>query len=138
MGQRYTVRLRLVADGTPRAGRAYTLELDEGTVRQGTTDADGFLVEHVPAATAHVTVRVEVPDFGTEEYVLRLGQLDPADAPRGLQQRLRNLGFTCAPSGELDAQTRQALALFQAPEGRDASSTPDASKVQRLEEAHGA
>jgi N-acetylmuramoyl-L-alanine amidase len=135
---RATVRLRLVADGQPRSSKPYVLTLDDGSEREGVTDAEGHLVEQVPVSARRATVHIALPDFGSEEYVLHLGQLDPVDGPRGLQQRLRNLGFDCPNSGELDEETQHVLALFKEREGLNPTGELDAATLQKLEEAHGA
>jgi len=131
------LRVRLLGGGVARAGKRYTLELDDGTKREGTTDGSGCVVEKIPATVRTATVKIEVPDLGVEEWVLRLGELDPISSMRGVQQRLRNSGFHCDPNGMLDDDTRGALALFQEDQGLEPTGELDDATRQRLGEVHG-
>lgn len=131
------IRLQLVAGGAPRAGKQYVLELDDGTTREGVTDGDGLVAEKVPAMTRTATLRLESPDLGTEEYVLRLGHLDPVSEAAGVRQRLRNLGFHCEALGAPDEDLRGALALFQQTEGLAVTGELDAGTRNKLREVHG-
>lgn len=132
------LRLRLQASGVARSGKDYVLELEDGSLREGKTDGDGCVIEQVPASARRVTVRMEIPGMGKEEYVVKLGHLDPISDVRGLQQRLTNVGFQCSVTGELDGDTGHALALFQEQEGLEVSGAPDDATRSRLLEVHGA
>ena len=48
-----------------------------------------------------------------EDYLLRLGELDPVTEPSGVQTRLSHLGYDCGQSGTMDAPTRRAVREFQ-------------------------
>jgi N-acetylmuramoyl-L-alanine amidase len=129
------VRIRWNAGGVPRKGKAYVLQMDDGTQRRGTTDGDGCLVERIPATVSRATVRFESPDLGAEEWVLKLGHLDPVGEDRGVRQRLRNLGYHC-DDGDAE-ELKAALALFQGEHGLEASGALDDGTRGKLREAHG-
>jgi hypothetical protein len=131
------VRVRLLGGGEPRRTKPYTLVLEDGTEREGTTDGDGYLDEKVPAASRSVTVRFDAPGLGTATYVLRLGHLDPVTEVGGVQQRLRNLGFHCDVTGEIDDATGAALTLFQEAQGLEPSGSLDPRTRDALRQAHG-
>ncbi|MBL4630883.1 MAG: hypothetical protein JKY14_06875, partial [Paraglaciecola sp.] len=82
-------KLQLKKNGQPRAGLAYTLEIDNTTF-SGKTDGDGW-IEHVIAPSA-AKGKVTLTD-NDETYELKIGHLDPLDSIEGVQQRLQNLGF---------------------------------------------
>ena len=132
------LRVRLMAGGKARASKRYTLVLPGGVERTGATDADGYLDERIPASAREITVKTEASGLGVETLKLKLGHLDPAGEPRGAQQRLRNLGFPCEPTGEFDAETRASLARFQEAQGLEVTAALDTTTIARLEAAHGA
>lgn len=107
------LRLRLDHRGQPRAGIGWRLEFD-GDERSGVTDERGVLEAWIPPRLARAKLRVE---GRARPYLLRFGELDPQETLRGVQQRLRNLGYDCPTSGELDEPTRAALQSFQRAQG---------------------
>ncbi len=97
-------------DGAPYAGEAYTIDID-GLVREGFTDGSGFVREPIPPEA-----RLAVIEFAErqETYEFTLGDLEPVDAVRGLQKRLKNLGFLAGRlSGAYDDATTAAVRDFQ-------------------------
>ena len=122
--------------GKPRAGLAYSFYV-HGVERRGTLDADGSLSESIPPDLDRAIVELHDPDDPTRQVVL-LGQLVPVSELRGVQARLRGLGFECARvDGELDASTRAAIAGFQRTQGLLPTGEPDDQTRARLEEAYG-
>lgn len=128
--------LRLMSHGRSRAELAYRLELDDGTVHQGTTDARGYLSEMVQPDVQQGRLVIE-GQGEAETYVIRLGHLDPLDSTSGIQQRLRNLGHRCPITGELDRQTRTAIGEFQARQGLEVTGEADGATLGKLKQAHG-
>ena len=106
-----------MAGDRPRARRPYILKLDDGSERKGTTAADGLLIEKLPAAVRQVRICLESAELGSEEHLVNLDALARASSIGGVQQRLRNAGFLASPTGQMDDETRGALAQFQATDG---------------------
>lgn len=131
------LRLRLGSTQAPRAGIPYALEID-GVLHDGHTNAAGELsCRLMPDATrAVLTLR---PDGAPEEhYVLALRGLDPVDTVRGLQMRLRNLGYLQGElDGELGPETIAAMRAFQAHEQLALTTAPDQTTRTALRDAHG-
>jgi hypothetical protein len=103
-------RLVLERHNVPLANRRYILDID-GKIFEGQTDSTGLLEANISPAARQGFLRL--PDDQLE-CQLELGNLDPLDELVGVQQRLQNLGFLeTMPSGEMDEDTRAALAYFQ-------------------------
>jgi hypothetical protein len=125
---------QILEEGQPRANEPYVLDID-GHLTQGTTDADGGVVEPIPpnARKARLLLGEE-----QKEYVLDLGYLDPIDQLSGVQTRLNNLGFDCgAADGVLGPTTEAALKTFQKEHLLEETGTPDHETKQKLVEAYG-
>lgn len=121
-------------DGAPIASEPYELVIDGNERRTGQTDADGKLREQVPVGSARG--RLTVRD---REIDLRFGHLDPVrDVPEehleGVDDRLRNLGYTVGPT---QASRAAAIALFQADHDVEITGRADAATLAALEKAHG-
>jgi N-acetylmuramoyl-L-alanine amidase len=130
--------LRIVIEdeqGEPRAHLPYRLEID-GSVRRGRTDAEGMLRE--PIIPGARDGRLFVGEQGAEEeYPLDLGWLDPVTELRGVQQRLKNLGYDCVVDGQPGAQTEQAIRQFQTNHELAPTGEADEATRQALETEHG-
>ena len=129
------LRVQLLEAGMPRANQSYRLVID-GDVHTGTTDSDGWIEVAIPptAQTGELTVGnnpLRPP------YQLVLGGMDPITEPSGIQKRLRNLGFPCEVTSELDDATRAALAMFQKGEDLDATGDPDHDTLDKLKKRYG-
>ena len=128
--------LQLKENGEPRADIPYTIELDDSTILDGRTDADGFVKASVQPERKWGIVRVD-GRWGPEEYTVRLGHLDPIDEISGVQQRLSNLGADCPTTGEMDDKTKAALTNFQARHKLDKTGEIDDATRQKLLEECG-
>ena len=98
-------------DGNPIVTRLYTIEMDGQTI-EGCTTADGVVQAQLPKGATEAKLVVKAKN-GPVEFKLQLGKVDKPDTPRGAQQRLASLGYAVTLSGELDDQTKRALANFQ-------------------------
>jgi N-acetylmuramoyl-L-alanine amidase len=128
-----TFKVRLLHDGEPRADERYVLDID-GELLDGRTDADGWLEVTIPPDAREG--RLILPEAG-EEYPLQLGHLDPVDTPRGVQQRLKNLGFYGGEiDGEIGSKTRGALLAFQHRQNLEATGEIDDATRQALQDEH--
>ena len=103
--------LRLVDDGEGLGGRPFVAKVGGKTI-EGTSDGDGRVELWIPPRAAKVELVVGEGD-AAQHFELRLGELDPVDSIRGVQARLDNLGFECEATGEIDELTREAIEDFQ-------------------------
>jgi N-acetylmuramoyl-L-alanine amidase len=132
------VSMRLVlmdAEGQPRADEPYTLDID-GYLFSGTSDADGTI--ECPISPCAKQGRLIVGQDGKEEYLLRLGHLDPVDEISGIQGRLENLGYSCGGiDGKMGPKTESALCAFQKRYGLEQTGNVDENTRNKLTEIHG-
>ncbi|NVJ13832.1 peptidoglycan-binding protein [Myxococcus sp. AM010] len=104
------LRLRLAVGFEPQDGVPYLLEVPDAPSQQGTTQ-NGYIDTVVPAQTTRVTL---VLDGGATRLELPVDALLPLSDDRGVQQRLRNLGFPCASSdGTFDDVAKGVLHRFR-------------------------
>jgi len=130
-GEPCKLKVQLMKAGKPRKNETYVLNLD-GKLINGTTDGDGKLEHFISgdSRSALLTLR-----NGQEIIPLRLGDLDPADKPSGIQQRLNNLGFDCASEdGEIGEETKEAIKKFQAAYNLEVTGEADAATKNKLKE----
>jgi hypothetical protein len=130
------LKVRFLDDGKPRAGKAYTLTVDDGPPIQGTTDGDGVLTQPVPprAEQAVVLFDGDTPDLA---FTFSLRWLDPVDTPSGQRERLRNLGYPAGPpNDEADLPLSGAIARFQEQNGLPATGEADDKTQKKLAEVH--
>lgn len=130
------ISLQLMEGARPRAGLPFTISLDDGSVIEGETDADGFVKASVQPERKSAVVQVK-GRWGPERYQVQLGHLDPIDETTGVQQRLKNLGRPCAVTGERDEQTEKALRRFQKEQSLPITGEPDEPTKARLLELCG-
>lgn len=105
--------------------------LDEAVTE---TDGDGVLETLVHVRAGKVVVVVD----DDETYVLSVGALDPAEAARGVQQRLHNLGFEVGDADDLAGpQTWASVKRFQAEAGLSETGDLDQDTIDALLDAHG-
>jgi hypothetical protein len=122
------------ADGTPRAGEPYVLNID-GSLISSTTDGDGYVIQPIPPKAREAVLLLGAEQ---DEFVFDLGDLDPVEEISGVQGRLENLGFYDGPiDGLLTADTTQAIAAFQASKGIAATGEADQRTQDALREAYG-
>ena len=129
------LKLRLLKEDEPRANEPYRLII-EGRDLRGNLDNEGRLEVQIPA-DAHQAVLM-LGERGEEKIALRIGNLDPVEEARGVQQRLNNLGFYCgAEEDRLTAGAETALKLFQSKHGLEPTGRIDDATKNRLQEVHG-
>jgi hypothetical protein len=125
-----SLRVRfLEADDRPRAELPYLLSIETASGdpvedRAGSLDDEGFLEAGIPADAKFATVTLGLD--GREVHRFGIGRLDPIDTPRGVQGRLRNLGYACGDeNGELGPATAAAVRRFQQESGLSATGALD-------------
>lgn len=96
-----------------QANALYVLEIDKVLRKEGRVDGDGILDIGIPPDAKEGRLVVN-PGQDQVEYLLMLGHIDPIDSIRGIQGRLKALGFDC---GEVDGvygpSTEAAVRTFQ-------------------------
>ncbi|MFC2172651.1 peptidoglycan-binding protein [Acidobacteriota bacterium] len=132
-------KLRLVfkdEEDKPRAGLAYTLEID-GESFSGRTDAQGRLEHPIPPNARRGKLVLGTAE-NREEHELQLGHIDPVSEISGVQARLNNLGFDAgAINGKFGPQTKKALKEFRAQFKLTATGESDEATQEKLKEQHG-
>jgi hypothetical protein len=104
----------LKLNGKPRANEPYRFVIDDVILREGKLDGEGKLSEFIPnnAKTGKLWLGEKYDDGPIS---LQLGNLDPVDTIRGVQHRLKNLGFWRGPiNGEDDADLHKVVRKFRA------------------------
>ena len=128
------LRLKFCKDGEPRKNVPYTLWID-GRAIKGSTDGEGMVIQPLMPGAGDVSLRL---GDDPQDYVLKVGHLDPRDSVSGLQFRLRNLGYYSGEDeSDLGPQTKAALRQFQVDNGLDATGEPNQQTLDKLEAAHG-
>jgi N-acetylmuramoyl-L-alanine amidase len=128
-------KLRIIVErfGQPIANTRYILTID-GKISEGVTGGDGLLEESIAPQARQGTL--EIPDENLH-CTLNLGYLDPIDEIVGVQRRLDNLGFYAGPlDGQLNDETRDAIAMFQAEAGITGTGDLDDATRQKLIARH--
>lgn len=109
-------RLRIVLtdeDDRPIPNKPYVLEVDGQLRLEGVTNGSGAIEAAIPP-NAWKGRLVVGKGKKQREYFINLGRIDPVEKISGAQGRLLNLGYyDGVVDGELNAQTRTALLLFQ-------------------------
>jgi hypothetical protein len=126
-----TLRLQFLARGEPRAGLAYSLDID-GKVFRGETDDEGRIELLIPpdAKVGKLTLGEN------EKHTLALGHLDPVEVESGARQRLVNLGLLADADADADGYA-VALKRFQLQQMLPASGALDQATRDKLLEIHG-
>jgi len=130
------LRVQVSSVGKPRANEPYRLVIDGNTL-EGTTDGEGWVDASIPPGAQVGELVVGPGSVGRQTFRLQLGGMDPVTEPIGIQKRLSNLGFACEETGDLDDQTRGAIAEFQTQAGMEATGEPDDAFRDRLVQDHG-
>ncbi len=138
IGQPTIFRLRLAENGNPLANQEYTLRFEDGTELCSATNDRGQLECPMPstARRAKLTLRSKEE---SRDFALHFGNLEPTELLRGVQQRLRHLGFYSGPiDGAYTKQVTAAIKSYQISRGLEPTATADAETCDRLREEHGA
>lgn len=107
----------------------------EGAEFDGISDSEGAIELKIPPHAD--SAQLIVGEAETEVYDLQFGGTDPVDDDKGVQQRLRNLGYDCGPiDGAIGGKTRAALVAFQQARGLAATGDADDETRRALVDVH--
>ena len=127
------LQVRLLDQDKPRVGIGYKIAFGKRSL-SGKTDGDGWIRVHL---MPDVTEGVLTLATG-EVYTFDIGTVRPMATLKGVQGRLRNLGFFHGPiDGEMSDALQEALRLFQLDQQLTASGEADAATRAKLLEVHG-
>lgn len=119
--------LHLFNDDKPRSHQYYQLDID-GHLFEGKTDEQGILKQSIPPKSKHGKLFID-----GDEIDIDLGELDPADEVKGLQERLNNLGFDCGrEDGDFGDKTKAALLAFEQQTGMRERESIDQEIIDKL------
>jgi N-acetylmuramoyl-L-alanine amidase len=128
-------------DGSPIAGKKYTLRVGDD-ILQGTTTGGGEVTQDIPVQVTEVTLEVlatDDPQGAVWTWDVQVGHLDPVEEVSGLRQRLNNLGFFSGSdlAAAADDALAYALRAFQDEQGLDVTGKPDDATRSKLVDVHG-
>jgi N-acetylmuramoyl-L-alanine amidase len=125
-------------DGEPVAEKPYVLEIDGEQVASGNTDSAGNVQILIPGNAQKGVLKVDVDEETKLEFNLNLGSMQPMTSLKGVQQRLKNLGYPIdKPDGKESPQTKRAIQMFQADQEIPETGEPDQATRDALEQAYG-
>ena len=120
----------------PLVGAACQMVVGDQTIAV-TTDGDGWVDAKVPPLTRAATLTVAATkDHPAMGWSLMVGELAPADDPRGAADRLANLGYG-APGEDAVACLPYALRAFQEDAQLTVTGELDDATVDALAKQHG-
>lgn len=121
--------------GQAFAGKKYVLSA-AGHDIEGQTGSDGLVEQPIDPDLLDASLTLFLDDTTTFKWRLRLGHLDPVEAPSGVHARLRNLGFDPGPEGGTGAPFVAALKRLQARHGLEVNGELDDPTTSKLRDLH--
>lgn len=126
--------------GEPYAKKHYRSAAG-GVIAEGETGSDGGIKVDVPADAKIVQVRIWIgtyPEGDTRDYAVTLMDTLPGiDEPRGVKQRLKNLGYYDGHIDDDPSNLPDVLRNFQRDRGLEATGALDDATKAELEKVHG-
>jgi hypothetical protein len=144
--ERARLRLRLLdSNDKPLANRPYRIVTSApgrpDIEKEGTTNGEGIAETRVhPGACEGKLLAWTTPDKSTHPLMwqLRIGHLDPIDTNKGVQGRLRNLGYDVGPlDGVIGPRTKAAVKEFQKDFGLAVDGVAGPLTKKKLKDVHG-
>jgi hypothetical protein len=135
-GRTRWLRVNFRRRGEGRAHEPYVAVVD-GRDFRGNLDGEGKLEIRVPSDAREAVVFIG-REGQEERYTLKVGHVDPLTETRGVQHRLKNLGFSCGEENhEIGPRTRAALRNFQEKHSLQVTGEIDEATRNRLREIYG-
>jgi len=114
----------------------FTLSFSDKTISDS-TDIDGYIDKPIPPDTQAVKLTMDI-DGNTIEYDIPLGNIDPIEETRGIQERLHNLGYDCGSiDGRYGDKTRSLIKHFQHQQELEVTGDYSDETKEKLLEVHG-
>lgn len=136
-GEPAALRMQILIEDEPVGDAPYILKIDGETI-EGFTDTDGWVDTAIPGNARQG--RLQVVWEGTMlVYALNLGRIEPVETTRGVQQRLKNLGFKIGKlDGNCGPRTKAAVMKYQHSRSLpNKTGEVDAATQAKLKEEHG-
>ncbi len=128
---RIAITLRRL-DAKAIEGVEWKLEINGEETESGKTGSDGRIEAKVPPGA-----RSGELILNGRRIPIKLRHLNPANTLTGMRQRLRNLGYSPGTdSGNLDADDKKSLRLFQADHGIEQTGEMDEETIGKLRAFH--
>jgi Putative peptidoglycan binding domain len=123
-------------DDQPMANIRYRLTV-AGQEHSGETDAQGNLVEVIPADARDGELTYWLTETDAVTWTVGFGELPPWQDLAGVQARLNNLGYGAGEvNGEANETTEAAIRAFQEKNQLTVTGTDDARTRAKLHELH--
>ncbi len=126
--------------GEPYAKKHYRSAV-AGIIAEGETSGDGDVKVDVPVDAKIVQIRLWIGDYpegDTKDYAINLIEaLPPIDTPRGVKQRLANLGYHDGPINDDASNLTGVLGRFQRDRALEVTGSLDDVTKSELEKVHG-
>jgi hypothetical protein len=120
------------ARNQPLASTPYKLSIG-GEIIDDSTNSEGLLEQEIPHDADQAVLAIE-----GQEFLLKIGYLDPVDSPTGWRARLNNLGYKAGKvDGEENEELQSAIEEFQCDHGLKVDGIVGPKTQAKLEEVHG-
>lgn len=135
------VKLRLVLKDDkdqPFADKQYELKVGNKEYT-GSTDSTGYLEHEITpsAKTGELKLHTEDEKLKVLTWNLQIGALEPPDTTRGVQERLKNLGFYYgSASGRVGKRTKAAIKAFKKKKNMTVDENIDDELRGKLRDSH--
>ncbi len=127
------IEVRVLDADKPRAGVAYRVTIGKRVIT-GNADSDGWIRFRVMPDVSDGVLTLE----SGEAYHFEIGAVRPMATMKGVQARLRNLGyFSGEIDGEISEALRTAIRRFQVDQGLAPTGDPDSEFRAKLLDLHG-
>ncbi|MGH9668246.1 MAG: peptidoglycan-binding domain-containing protein [Bryobacteraceae bacterium] len=127
-----TLQVRLLDQDKPSASMGYTIRFGDKSV-SGKSDGDGWVKCYLMPDVAEGTLTLETGEI----YAFTIGTVRPHNSLRGVQNRLRNLGYYAGPiDGQMSEETAEALRSYQLKSGLPVTGESDDATRRALADMH--
>ncbi len=116
----------------PLANTSYKLSIG-GEIIEDSTNGEGLLEQEIPPDADQAVLAIE-----GQEFLLKIGYLDPVDTLTGWRARLNNLGYKAGKvDGEENEELQSAIEEFQCDHRLKVDGIVGPKTQAKLEEVHG-
>lgn len=135
------VKLRMVLKDDkdqPFADKQYELKVGDQEYT-GNTDSSGYFEHEISpgAKSGELKLHTEDDKLKVLTWNLQIGALEPPDTTRGVQERLKNLGFYYgSASGRVGKRTKTAVKAFKKKKNMTVNETIDDELRGKLRDSH--